>query len=120
METEIYLNQGKKQLTAEKLTQMIADKDMNAVGFWTHTKATESYAILSVLDGGVAKEWYVPYVYRRTNTFIDAATELADYLRKCKSLLTFCRVDEFKKIMAKQTKHLFGKKSKSNTSSGAK
>ena len=31
METEIYLNQGKKKLTAEKLTQMIADKDMKVV-----------------------------------------------------------------------------------------
>ena len=111
METEIYLNQGKDRLTAEKLTQMIADKDMKVVGFWTHTKASESYAILSVLDGGVAKEWYVSYVYRRTNTFIDVATELAEYLRKCKTLLTVRRVNEFKKIMAKQTKHLFGKNS---------
>lgn len=109
METEIYLNQGKEQLTAENLTRMIDDKDVEVIGFWTHTKATESYVILSVFVDEAKREWYVPYVYRRTNTFIDGATELAEYLTKCKSLLTVSRVEEFKKIMAKKKKLLFSK-----------
>lgn len=48
MATETLLNRGTERLTADELTMMVGDRDIKATGFWTHTKATESYAPNSV------------------------------------------------------------------------
>lgn len=111
MTTETWMNGETERITAEALTMMVGDRDIKVTGFWTHTKATESYAIIFVCDNGKWKEWYVPYVYRRTNTFIDTAQELAEYIKSRKPFLTEVRVEEFKAMMKKQISELFGKQS---------
>lgn len=111
MTTETWLNRETERLTADKLTTMVGDKDIKAIGFWTHTKATESYALVSVRDGGAWREWYIPFVYRRTNTFIDTAQDLAEYIKLRKSFLSARRVDAFKVSMKRKITQLFGAKS---------
>lgn len=111
MDNETWLNQGTEKLTTEDLAMMVGDRKIKARGFWTHTKATETYVVISVLDGVVWKEWYIPYVYRRTNTFIDTANDLVAYIKERKPLLTAASVDKFKNAIKKQIKNLFGSKS---------
>lgn len=109
MTTEILLNDGKEALTTEALTAMIGDADIKAVGFYDHTKATERYVVLSVADEGGAKEWCLPYYYRRTNVRIDTAAELATYIKECKPRLSASGVAQSKAEFAKLAKTLFGK-----------
>ena len=105
----VLLNERKEKLTAAELTVKIGLKDVAATGFFEHTRASERYVVLSVVDGGVAKEWYLPYYYRRTNVRIDTVVELVDYIRKCVKLLTKSRVAVFKSDMSDSMKTLFGK-----------
>lgn len=80
MDKEIWLNQETEKLTAEELTMLVGDADIKVIGFSTHRKASEAYVIISAKDGNVWNEWYIPYEYRRTNTFIDSAADLAQYI----------------------------------------
>ena len=111
MTTETLLNNGTERLTAEELTMMVGDRDINVCGFWTHTKASESYVIVSVKNGSALKEWYVPYVYRRTNTSIDTKQQLAEYIKFRKPLLTSRCVDDFKRTTKRHIGKLFGAQS---------
>lgn len=111
MLTEISLNRETEKISVDKLTALIGDSDIKVLGFWNHTKATESYILLSICDTGECREWYVPYVYRRTNTFIETTAALVEYIKECKQFLNARRVEEFKKMMKKQTKQLFGAQS---------
>ena len=111
MTTETWLNRGTERLTTDELTMMVGDRDIKATGFWTHTKATENYVVVSIRDEGAWKEWYVPFVYRRTNTFIDTAQDLAEYIRSRKSFLSAKHIEAFKKSMKRQIKQLFGNQS---------
>ena len=111
MEKETWLNQGTEKLTAEDLTKMVGDSDIKVLGFWTHTKATESYVLISICDNGKWREWYIPYVYRRTNTLIDTVQDIAKYIKLRKWFLSKSRVESFKVVMNKQLNSLFGKQS---------
>ena len=90
---------------------MVGDRDIKAKGFWTHTKASESFVIVSICDNGEWREWYIPYVYRRTNTFIDTAHDLAKYIKVRKWFLSGTRVESFKAMMEHQLGVLFGTQS---------
>ena len=111
MTTETLLNNRTERLTAEELTMMVGDRDIRISGFWIHTKATESYVLVSVREDSSWKEWYVPFVYRRTNTFIDSKRDLAEYVKSRKTLLTSRRVAAFKQTMKRQMGKLFGAQS---------
>ena len=111
MDKDTWLNQGTEKLTAEALTAILGDGQIEAIGFLTHKKATESYVAITVLESNRRKEWYIPYVYRRTNTFIDTANDLMEYLKARKPSLTAERVEAFKTKVRKQIRHLFGPRS---------
>lgn len=111
MDIEILLNRGKERLNAEELTMMVGDRNVKAKGFWTHTKAMESYVVISAFEAGAWREWYLPYVYRRTNTFIDSAKGLADYIKLRTPLLTAAGIETFKATMKRQLKTIFGAQS---------
>ena len=105
----VLLNEQSEKLTAEELTLRIDRKGVTATGFFEHSKASERYVILSVSDGGVTREWYLPYYYRRTNVRIDTTAELVDYVRDCVGLLSREQVASFKAATGKLSKTLFGK-----------
>ncbi|MGN0855456.1 MAG: restriction endonuclease [Kiritimatiellia bacterium] len=106
MATETWLNEGKERLTAEKLTEMVGDKDIKVVGFYDHKKATERYAVLSIAENDVAKVWCLPYYYRRTNVRIDTITELVSYIKQCKSCLSASGVSRSKTEFSRLEKTL--------------
>lgn len=108
MVTEIWINDNTEKLTAADLMRMVNDRQVQIKGFWTHTKASESYVIASFGDDGVWVDWYLPYVYRRTNVFIDSVSELVSYVRLCKKRLTNLRIEDFVRTMRRQAHHLFG------------
>jgi len=96
-------------LSTSELTMKVGCKQMEAVGFFDHAKATERYAIVAVTDGLISKEWYVPYYYRRTNVRIETVENLVQYLKSVIPLLNSSRVADFKASIKKQKKVLFGK-----------
>ncbi|MGN0846761.1 MAG: hypothetical protein ACI4RA_05190 [Kiritimatiellia bacterium] len=97
-----------ENLTASELTMKIGRKDIQILGFFDHTKASERYVVASVIDGGLWKEWYIPYYYRRTNIRIETVANLIGYIREVIPLLNGTRVAEFKAAMRKRQKKLFG------------
>ena len=112
MDKEIWLNQETEKLTAEELTMLVGDADIKVIGFSTHRKASEAYVIISAKDGNVWNEWYIPYEYRRTNTFIDSAADLAQYIISKKEFLSAVNIENYKKALKRQTSNLFGKRAK--------
>lgn len=111
MDVEILLNSGKERLDADKLTMMVGEGNVKVKGFWTHTKATESYVVISIFEVDAWREWYLPYVYRRTNTFIDSARELANYIKLRTPLLTTVCIKAFKAAMEQKLETIFGAQS---------
>lgn len=110
MTPDVWLKNATEQLTAEGLSKRINDEPLKVIGFWEHRKATERYVILTIRNGTGVKEWYIPYVYRRTNTFIDEANELAEYIKSIKQFLTPDNIASFKHHWTDQLDKLFGER----------
>ena len=78
------LNEQKEKLTAEELTVKIGLKGVAVTGFFEHTKASERYVVLSVVDGGVAKENGICLIIIGARTF--------ELTRSLNLLITFASV----------------------------
>ena len=63
MNAKTWINQETELLTADDLTMRIGDERVKVIGFWTHTKATEDYVVLSIYGNDAWKDWYIPHPY---------------------------------------------------------
>lgn len=102
------LNEGKENVTAKELTDMVDNKNVYVTGFFDHTKASERYVIISVDCDGYEKEWYVPYFYRRTNLFINTKAKLAEYIKLRIPQLCADVVENYKATTIKTAKSIIG------------
>lgn len=77
--SKVVMDGNSSTLTAEKLTEMIGDPKVKVIGFYNHAKAGEKYVQMELSGSGeVCRGWVMPYVYRRTNTFIYHGNEKWD------------------------------------------
>ena len=93
-----------KTCTAPELTMKIRDPDINVIGFYEHTKASEKYVVVWYVN----RRWPVPYEYRRTNLFIDSAEELVELIKKYKPNFTERFVNQFRRDISVQVHDIFG------------
>lgn len=107
---EVILEDGTKKVSATALTVEVGDPDIRVCGFCANTKASELFVIASYADGKVAPLWYVPYQYRRTNTFVDTVDEMVALLRSAKQRLNNQYIDLYKNRIGKSVYSYFGRR----------
>jgi len=108
IEPYVTLENESKMYSAIEITEAVADSGISVVGFFFHRKASEKYVVTTYREEGFSKEWLIPYLYRRTDTFVDTLNDLATLLRTTKSKLTFRSIESYKKRMRGQIVRLFG------------
>ncbi len=84
-------------MNLEKLKSLIKNPEIEVLGFSVHTKASEMYVEVKFTSNQDNFTWQglIPYLYRRTATFIETEEELAVYLEKIKPHFTKKAIEEW-------------------------
>ena len=107
---DILLENGTKRETAASVTKAVGDDETTVLGFAVHTKASEKYVVVSYRRVPDARQWVIPYQYRRTNVFIDDLDSLVELIQKSKFLLNQDAVAAFKRSIEPHLEEFFGAK----------
>ena len=108
MTNEVRLEESTKSFSAETLTSMIADSQISVTGFYNNEKASEKYVVIFYNGRTPRHDWVLPFYYRRTNTRIDSATELCDFIKTSTLCLSNERISAFQKEISKNITSFFG------------
>lgn len=84
------------EITIDAFTKLLANKYIIAEAFREHSKASEKYIDLTIVQSdGFVWKGSIPYFYRRTGLMIETPEELVDYLNSIYPLFSKQSVDEF-------------------------
>ncbi len=108
LEREVILENGTIRVSKEEVTSAVADGQTLVKGFYIHTKASEKYVVVCFGHSVKAKEWVIPYQYRRTNLFVDDLASLVKLIKDSKPRLNADGVNSFKETISGRETEYFG------------
>lgn len=97
-----------QKITKEYLTSTLKESGVEVLGFYEHSKASESYVVVRHTINSIVHIRHLPYNYRRTNTHITNISDLCDYTKKGLSSFSQSNISQFVDKAYRDADEIFG------------